>query len=394
MKKCLFYLFALLVVLTSMISFPNRVHALSEKGYAQLHSFAEILHQVEESYVEEVDEKKLILGSIRGMLATLDPHTVYMPPEVYRELKVESVGRFGGVGIEVAIKGGTLTVIAPIVGSPAEKAGIRAGDHVVRINGVSTKGLDLGEAVTLMRGSVGSRITITVVGKDGKHPVDISLIRRVIKIPSITMDDLGDGYIYAQVSTFQERTAAELKDELKKFSDKGEIKGLLIDLRNNPGGLLGQAIEVADIFVDSGVIVSTRSRGKEIARYDAASEGTQPKYPIVILVNGGSASASEILAGALKDYDKAILVGTQTFGKGSVQSVMELEDGSALKITIAKYYTPAGTSIQGLGITPNVVVEEGGEEEKGDLQKDAAISYLKDEAKYNKALQGMRKHHR
>jgi carboxyl-terminal processing protease len=380
-----------------LVCFPSISYSLSEKGYDQLRSFAEVLHQVEENYVENVDEKKLLMGSIRGMLMTLDPHTVYMPPEVYKELKVDSVGRFGGVGVEVTMKKGWLTVVSPIEGSPAFKAGVKPGDRIIRVDGTSTKGVNLGEAVAMMRGRVGSRVTLTLVRGKSKHPIDVHLIRRVIKVHSVTAEDLGDGYGYVRISTFQERTTSELKKQLKKLSKSGELKGLIIDLRNNPGGLLGQSIEVSDLFIDHGVIVSTRSRGKEVARYDAHSTGTLPKYPIAILVNGGSASASEIVSGALKDYGLAVLVGTQTFGKGSVQSVYELEDGSAIKITVAKYYTPAGQSIQGFGITPQLVVDAP-EEVDGkpvvDTQKEAALGLLKDEAKYLKVLQGIRKHHR
>lgn len=391
MKKNIFF-FVLVSLFFSVNSF-----ALSEKGYEQLRAFAEVLHQVEENYVEEVDEKKLLTGAVRGMLMTLDPHTVYMPPEVYRELRVEAVGRFGGVGVEVTMKKGWLTVVSPIEGSPARKAGIKPGDRIARVDGVSTKGINLGEAVSLMRGRVGSRVTLTVVREGVRHPIDIHLIRRVIKVPSVTVEDLGDGYGYVRISTFQERTATELRKKLKKVMKDGTLRGLIIDLRNNPGGLLGQAIDVADLFIENGVIVSTRSRGKEIARYDARSVGTLPKFPIVVLVNGGSASASEILAGALKDYARGLLVGTQTFGKGSVQTVYEMEDGSAIKITVAKYYTPAGQSIQGFGIAPHVNIDLE-EDEKGvivvDKQKNTAIEIIKDRAKYQKELKGYRKHHR
>lgn len=391
-KKILF----LLLVLT-FLTLTSKTYALSEKGYEYLHSFAEVLHQVEENYVEDVDEKKLMTGAIRGMLMTLDPHTMYMPPEVYKELKVEAVGRFGGVGVEVTIKKGWLTVVSPIEGSPSAAAGIKPDDRIVRVNGVSTKGINLGEAVTLMRGRVGSKVSLTITREGAKHPIDVHLIRTVIKVPSVTVEDLGDGYVYARISTFQERTAAELTKKLKKYNSSKEIKGLILDLRNNPGGLLGQSIEVSDMFLDHGVIVSTRSRGKEIAKYDAHATGTLPKFPIVILVNGGSASASEILAGALKDYGRAILIGTQTFGKGSVQSVLELGDGSALKITVAKYYTPSGQSIQGFGIAPHITIKE--EEEKEgevtpDKQKEIAIEHLKDQEKYLNVLQGKRKHHK
>lgn len=395
MKKLLSISTVVLSINLTIILFPYIAHSISEEGYRQLHTFAEVLRQVEEEYVEAVDEKKLLNGAIRGMLMTLDPHTIYMPPEVYKELKVEATGRFGGVGVEVAIQKSYLVVVAPVEGSPADKANIRAGDKIVKINGETTKGVNLGEAVSLMRGTVGSRITLTIVREGVQHPFDVHLVRRVIKVPSVVVEPIGDGYLYARIGTFQERTSADFKRLLRKYSSENPVKGLIIDLRNNPGGLLSQAIEVGNMFISHGVIVSTRSRDKEISKYEAVGEGTEPNYPIVLLVNGGSASASEILAGALKDYNKAILIGTQTFGKGSVQSVFEMDDGSALKITVAKYYTPSGQSIQNFGITPSVVIEEQeGDETKGtDRQKEEAIKYLKDEKLYNDTLRSVRKHH-
>lgn len=400
MNKRIFNFAIIFIFSLSIICFPYKAYPLSEKGYKNLRTFAEVLHQVEKSYVEIVDEQKILMGAIRGMLMTLDPHTVYMPPDIYKELKIEAVGRFGGVGIEVTMREGALVIVSPIEGSPAYEAGVQAGDRIVRVNGVATKGINLGEAVSMMRGKVGSRVTITITRKGAKAPMNVHLVRRVIKVPSITVEELGDGYVYLRIGVFQERTSSELGKILKKLVSAGEVKGLIIDLRNNPGGLLNQSIEVANLFLKHGVIVSTRTRDKEVAKYEASDDGTEVECPIVLLVNGGSASASEILAGALKDYNRAILVGTQTFGKGSVQSVIELDDGSALKITVAKYYTPAGHSIQGLGITPNVVVEQDAEKEgvtektgKTDKQKEEAITYVKDQEKYKKALQGIRKHH-
>lgn len=387
------------ILLGALLSFSPCAAALTEEGYKYLHSFAEVLHQVEENYVEPVNEKDLIMGAVKGMLMTLDPHTVYMSPDVYKELKVESVGRFGGVGVEVTLQKNWLTVVTPVEGSPAWKAGVKPGDRIVRIDGVSTKGITLSDAVTMMRGRVGSGITLTLMREGNKHPFDVHLRRTVIKVPSVAVEDLGDGYLYARISAFQERTSSDLKKALHKAREKGDVKGLIIDLRNNPGGLLGQAIEIADFFIDYGVIVSTKSRSREISRYDAKPGEKEPAYPIVVLINGGSASASEVLAGALKDYSRAIIIGTQSFGKGSVQSIIELSNGAAMKITVAKYYTPSGQSIQGFGITPHVVVKE--EEDDGsektkevDKQKAEAILYLKDMDKYNRALHVMRKHHR
>lgn len=386
----------LVVPVLLCVLFPKISFSLTEQGYKQLHSFAQVLHQIEENYVEEINEKEIVMGAIRGMLMTLDPHTVYMSPAVYKELKAEATGRFGGVGIEVTLRKNWLTVVAPIEGSPAFKAGLKAGDKIVRINGVSTKGYNLSEAVAMMRGRVGRGLTLTLVRAKVKKPFDVYLERQVIKVPSISIEELGDGYVYARISTFQERTSLELGEKLKKITTKaGPINGLIIDLRNNPGGLLSQAIEVSDLFLDKGVIVSTRSRDKVIAKFDATESKAEPDYPIVVLVNGGSASASEILGGALKDYNRAVLVGTQTFGKGSVQSVIELDDGAAIKITVAKYYTPSGISIQGFGIPPNVVIEE--LEENGeikDVQRAKAIEIVKSKALYKKALKSKQRYMR
>jgi len=358
-------------------------YTLDERGYRQLHIFAEVLHQVEKNYVDPIDTKKLITGAVDGMLATLDPHTVYMEPDVYKELKTESVGRFSGVGVEVSIENGWLTVVAPIEDSPAWKAGIRSKDKIVRINGVSTKGMSLGEAVRLMRGREGSGIRVTVMREGVEHPLEFYLKREAIKVPSVTVEDMGDGYLYARISVFQERTAMELKEKLGELHKKGDIKGLIIDLRNNPGGLLTEAVDVADLFLSKGVIVSTKNKEKEVSRYEAKEGDDEPNYPILVLIDGGSASASEILAGALKDYKRALIIGSQSFGKGSVQSVIELSNGAALKITVAKYYTPSGTSIQGSGITPNVIVEE---KEGGPSMKEVALAYLKDPKRYQKAI--------
>lgn len=374
------------LILSFLVSIPLTSYSISEKGYQKLHTFAEILHQIEENYVEDIDEDVVIAGAIKGMLRSLDPHTVYMTPEVYKELKVESTGRFGGIGIEVTMKKGWLTVVAPIAESPAIKAGIKANDRIVRVNGVSTKGITLSEAVGMMRGRVGTSLNLTVIRNNSKKPINFTVPRKVINIPSVTVEDLGDGYIYAKVNTFQQRSAIELKKKINKIARGSAIKGLILDVRNNPGGLLSQAIDISDLFIKKGMIVSTRSRNKEIAKYVANEEGTLPDVPIVVLVNGGSASASEILAGALKDNKRAALIGTQTFGKGSVQSVFELDDGSAVKITIAKYYTPSGVSIQGLGINPNIIIEEGEDENAPDIQKAVAIEYLKDDSKYKRAL--------
>ena len=261
------------------------------------------------------------------------------------------------MGVEITIRDGWLTVVAPGEGSPAEKAGLQPGDRVLKINGISTKEIDLSEAVSLMRGGKGSSITLSLSRASLKQPLEVTLMRKVIRVPSIKSEILDDYYGYVRITSFQERTGDDLKKTLKKLEGSKDLKGLILDLRNNPGGLLDQAVSVADLFLNDGVIVTTESRNKEIDRREAHAEGTEPNYPMIVLINGGSASAAEIVAGALQDQGRAVILGTRSFGKGSVQSVIELEDGSALKLTVARYFTPKGRSIQADGINPDVVVE-------------------------------------
>lgn len=354
MRRTLMTKKIIIVVLIALVSAP--AWALTDKGYESLHTFSRVLQQVETNYVDPVDDQQLVRGAIRGLMDVLDPHSVFMPPSVYKELRMETGGRFAGVGLEVTIKKGWITVVSPIEGSPADRAGVKAGDRIIKINGKSAREMDLSEAVGLMRGKSGSHVEITLLRDDNKHPFDVTLVRKVIQVPSIRAELLPDHIGYARITSFQERTGPDLADALHAMEKSGPLNGLILDMRNNPGGLLDQAVSVSDLFLQSGTIVTTESRRKEIDRRVATGEGTEPNYPIVVLVNGGSASASEIVAGALQDNARALVMGTQSFGKGSVQSVMELDDGSALKLTIARYFTPSGRSIQALGITPDVLV--------------------------------------
>jgi len=382
-------------------------HALSDKGYKALHNFSKVLHYIEENYVSEVDEEALLQGAVQGMVSTLDPHSVYMSPEINRELKVDTSGRFDGVGIEVGVRKGRLVVVAPIRDSPAARAGIRAGDRIVKINGTATKDINLSEAVMKMRGRRGSRVTLTLAREGEKRPFNVTITRQIINVPSVGYELLGDGIAYASISSFQSGTARSLAKALKGMSKAEPIRGLVLDLRHNPGGLLEQAVEVSDLFLDEGLIVTTDNRGKEVDRREAFPEGTQPDYPIAVLIDGGSASAAEIVAGALKDSGRATVIGTTSFGKGSVQTVIDLDDGAGLKITIAYYRTPSGRLIHEQGVVPDMVVEaeppkareaeaeaeieaEAGEEEtegapeavepKVDLQLERAIEFLKSKA--------------
>jgi len=337
------------------------------KGYSpyrKLNIFARVLTYVENNYVEVVDDSKLIYGAIKGMMDTLDPHSTFMPPEMYKQMKVETEGEFGGVGIEVEIRDSWITVVSPLEGTPAQRAGLRPGDVIEAIDGKSTRGMRLHEAVRAMRGPRGTRVKITVRRAGKKERLDFTIVRDIIKIVAVTSKVLQPGIGYIRLKRFQERTARQLKDALQRIikaaeSEKGKLRGLILDLRNNPGGLLDQAVHVADLFVDGGLIVRTSGkRGRMVEEEKAHAKGTFKGFPMVCLVNEGSASAAEIVAGALQDHKRAVVIGTRTFGKGSVQTIIDLEDGSGLKLTIARYYTPKGRSIQELGIDPDIVVQE------------------------------------
>lgn len=383
--------------------------------YEELDFFAKALNFVRENYVESPDDKELVYGAIEGMLQSLDPHSVFMPADVYKELQLDTTGRFGGVGIEVTVRDGVLTVIAPIEGTPASSADIRPGDRILQINGKTTKHMSLGDAVGLMRGRRGSKVTLQI-GREGRAPFNVRLKRDVIHVQSVrSVEQLGDGLAYIRISAFQQDTSNSLEEALNKLEQSpAGLTGLIIDLRNNPGGLLTEAIAVADKFLDKGVIVSTKSRTEPEIKREAMKEGTHKNYPIILLVNGGSASASEIVAGALQDNKRAILIGEQTFGKGSVQTVYEMGNGAALKLTVARYYTPSGRSIQSEGIRPDIIVapkiheqeirvsQDMSEKDKAkshdedeeesftisveeDVQKEAAIDYLRKKVGIKKA---------
>ena len=316
---------------------------------------------VKKSYVEEVDTKKLIYGAINGMLASLDPHSSFMPPDTYKEMKVDTKGAFGGLGIEISVKDGILMVISPIEDTPAFKAGIKAGDQIFKIDDKFTKDLNINEAVKRMRGPKGTKVLLTIMREGFDKPQEFSLTRDIIQVKSVRSRLLGDGYAYIRIAQFQEKTDEDLVKFLKnlKEENKGELNGLILDMRNDPGGLLDQAVRVAEHFVEEGqMIVYTEGREKDSKMQFTSRKGSkEPKYPMVVLINGGSASASEIVAGALQDHKRAIVMGTQSFGKGSVQTIIPLSDESGLRLTTARYYTPKGRSIQAKGITPDIVVE-------------------------------------
>jgi carboxyl-terminal processing protease len=358
MKKA-FVIGSLLLVLT--LSLGGTVASKStESGatYEQLRLFTEVLSIVQNQYVDEVPPKELIYSAIKGTLRGLDPHSSFLDPESYREMQVETSGSFGGLGIEITLRDDVLTVVAPIEGTPAHRAGLQPGDRIVKIDGLITKDMQLADAVKRMRGRPGSKVTISVVREGWAEPKDFDIVREQIRVQSVRTHDLGNGIAYLRLRQFQEQTSHDVEGALDRFAKAG-AKALVLDLRNNPGGLLTSAVEVTEKFIDDGkLVVYTEGRVRnQNMRFSAHAKKAYSSLPMVILVNQGSASASEIVAGALQDYGRAVVVGTQTFGKGSVQTIIPLSDGSGLRLTTAKYFTPKGRSIHGKGITPDIVVE-------------------------------------
>lgn len=332
--------------------------AAKEQTYEGLKTFTEILSLVESNYVEDVESKELLEGAIRGMLRTLDPHTSYMTPEVFKEMQVETEGEFGGLGIEVTIQDDILTVVAPIEDTPAHKAGVLAGDMIVKVDGEPTKNMSLVDAVRMMRGPVGSPITISVLREGAEEPIDITIVRDLIHIQSVRTRLIEPSIGYIRLRSFNKTTSDDLQVALKDLEEQG-MTHLVLDVRNNPGGLLDQAVETAGLFLEPGKkVVSIRGRfPNQLMPPFSADKSGHIGYPMVVLINGGSASASEIVAGALQDYGRAVLLGTTTFGKGSVQTIVPLSDGSGLRLTTAKYYTPNDRLIQGKGIEPDILVD-------------------------------------
>jgi len=332
----------------------------TDKTYEELKVFSDVLDIIEKNFVDPVDSKKLIRGAIRGMISSLDPHSAFLLPESYKDLQIETRGQFSGIGIVITLQHNVVTVISPIDGTPAYKAGIKAGDQIIKVDGEETKAMMLWEAVRKMRGKKGSSVVISIRRKGLPEPIDFTIVRDIIPLESVRSHLLKPGYGYIRITNFRENTADDVKAALKKLgSGKTPLKGLILDLRDNPGGLLDQAVKVADIFLDKGQIVSIKGRLKAHSKvYSAHRDRDKHSHPIVLLINEGSASASEIVAGALQDHGRALVLGTTSFGKGSVQTVEPLRDGSGLKLTIARYYTPDGHAIQARGIVPDVLVDQ------------------------------------
>lgn len=358
-------LYILLLLLTGVLIFfgPYGDHpvsaALDRSVYKQLKIFSEVLDIIDKNYVEPVNAKDLLRGAINGMIKTLDPHSSFMTAEMYKELEVETRGSFGGIGIEITIHKDILTVVSPIEDTPAYLAGIKAGDQIIKIDGKPTKDITIMDAVKMIRGPKDTKVTLSIMREGNTQLKDFVITRSIIKVASVKYKILDDGIAYIRVASFQDKTGEDLRKAIREMTSKaGPLRGIVLDLRYNPGGLLTQSVAVADVFLKSGLIVSTRGRAKGTeSKAMARDNGDEPTCPIVCLVNEGTASAAEIVAGALQDHGRAIILGTQTFGKGSVQTVIPLENGDALKLTTARYYTPKGRSIQAEGIVPDIVVK-------------------------------------
>jgi len=336
------------------------LQANAATDYEQLQKFSRVMQMVRRAYVEDVQDEKLIDGALAGMLTSLDPHSTYLNHDMYKQMTVDTKGEFGGLGIEISSDDGGIRIVSPIEDTPAYRAGIKAGDLIIKINDALARDMTLPEAVKIMRGKPGTSIMLTIFRKGEDGPLNIKIVRAIIKVKSVKSDFLAPGYAYLRITQFQERTDSLLKKQIAALNKRadGKLIGAVLDLRNNPGGLLNQAVKVSDMFLHKGNIVTTKSRAGKNLSFDAQHGDALNGLPLVVLINNGSASASEIVAGALQDHHRAVLLGIKSFGKGSVQSVVPLGDGTAIKVTTALYYTPSGRSIQATGIDPDIEVEQ------------------------------------
>ena len=371
MKKVLVLSILIINLFTGIVYSKNDL-------YKKIDLFGEVLENIKKDYVDDVDQAEIMDSAINGVLQSLDPYSAYMSPELFKEMQTDTKGEFGGLGIEIGMEAGVVKVISPIDDTPAAKAGIKAGDYIVKIGKEQVQGKSLLEAVKLMRGPVGTSIDLTVRRKNVKKPLEFKIIRKIIEIQSVNSKIIGDeenlGYI--RLKSFNENSDNQFLKSVKKFEKNSKIKGYVLDLRNNPGGLLTQAINITDFFLDDGEIVSTKGRQVSETRKFFARKGDETKgKPIVILINSGSASASEIFAGALKDHKRAIILGESSYGKGSVQSIIPLRNGGGMRLTISKYYLPSGKSISEVGVTPDILVEEEGDDFLINSEKDNQLNY-------------------
>lgn len=357
MKKIITLLITL-ILLSSIAAADQDQDIQREETYKNLEVFSNVLTLLQEHYVDPIDPQEVITGAINGMLTSLDPHSSYLDPDDFKELQEETHGSFSGIGIEITIKDGILTVVSPIEDTPAYQAGIKAGDQIIRVDDSLTKDMTLMDVVKKLRGKKGTRVTISVFREGWNELKDFTLVRDEIPLQSVKTMELEPGMFYVRISNFQSNTTRDFRKALRQQSETRAIEGLILDLRDNPGGLLDQAVNISDVFLDHGIIVSTRGRDEsQNMILEAQPDDIQYTFPVIVLVNGGSASASEIVAGALQDHGRAIVLGTETFGKGSVQTIVPMPDGAGLRLTTARYYTPSGDSIQAKGIKPDITVE-------------------------------------
>ncbi|MEF9426193.1 MAG: S41 family peptidase [Candidatus Mariimomonas ferrooxydans] len=373
-KRITLWVSIIIVALIGIFAGRLSIQSVSAEGdpYEKIKIFAETLSLVKQNYVDEVEDKELVYGAIKGMLNSLDAHSSFMSPEMFKEMQINTKGEFGGLGIQIGLKGKEriLTIIAPIEDTPAFKAGVKAGDKIIKIDGESTIDMGLQDAVTKLRGPKGTSVTITIVREGFKKPRDITIVRDIIKIKSVKSRVIEEKIGYVKLLQFQEKTTKDFKKALGELAEQG-INALILDLRNNPGGLLTVSIDVTSRFLSSDkLVVYIKGKSGEKIEYNAIDFKPVYEYPMIVLVNEGSASASEIVAGALQDWDKAVILGTKTFGKGSVQTVLPLSDGSGLRLTTARYYTPKGRSIQATGIEPDIVVKL---KAKGEIKEHTVI---------------------
>jgi len=372
MKKIYIFVFILL----SQIFLIQKINSSEIEIYKKIDLFGEVLEKINKEYVDEINQSESMDSAINGLLQSLDPYSAYMTPKIFKEMQTDTSGEFGGLGIEVSMESGVVKVISPIDDTPASKAGIKAGDYIVKINNVQVQGKSLSEAVDLMRGPVGSGIELTVRRRGIKKALTFNIIREIIEVKSVKLDLIDNNIGYIRLTSFNDNSSKQIKKQIKKFKDNKNVKAYILDLRNNPGGLLNQAIKITDFFLEDGEIVSTRSRKKSENRRWFANKGDIINgKTLLVLINYGSASASEIVAGALKDHKRAIILGENSYGKGSVQSIIPLKNKGAIRLTVAKYYLPSGKSISEVGVKPDIEINEENDDFRIKTDTDNQLSY-------------------
>ncbi len=372
MKKFKLIIFFLII----HISFFQISHSVENEIYKKIDLFGEVLEKINKEYVDEINQSESMDSAINGLLQSLDPYSAYMTPEIFEEMQTETSGEFGGLGIEVGMEAGVVKVITPMDGTPADKAGLKAGDYIVKINDTQVQGKSLSEAVDLMRGPVGSSIELTVRRRGEKKALTFNITREIIEVQSVKSDLLDNNIGYIRLTSFNDNSGEQIEDKIKELNKNDNLNAYILDLRNNPGGLLSQAIKISDFFLDNGEIVSTKSRkAAENRKWFAKKGDITDGKTLVVLINYGSASASEIVAGALKDHKRAIILGERSYGKGSVQSIIPLKNRGAIRLTVAKYYLPSGKSISEVGVTPDIEVVEDSDEFRIKTETDNQLSY-------------------